>query len=226
MRLNWSKIFKKQRIPEAYQWYEDSFRPKELLKKKLSEARFVIVDCESTGLSPKKDKILSIGAVAVQNFSVNLKDTFSAEVKQDYFNNQSIAVHEITPGTSAQGREEKEVLHEFLEFLRGDVFIAHHANFDFQLISNALKHHRQFSLLNYMYDTMWMVSRVDDHFKHQTLVKSGEFKLESLCQRYHIPMDGAHTALGDAYATALLFARLLKKLEKGGVKNVSDLLKG
>lgn len=215
----------KPRLPENYNWYGQACADSALLKTKISEIRFVVVDTETTGLNPRKDQILSIGAVSVQNFAVRVGDSFDAHLKQQYFNNDSIAVHEITPGKSANAQDAGDVMVQFLEYLRGSVFIAHYAHFDYQIISQLLKKHQGFGLQNQIYDTMWLLPRIDDHFRHPDLVKPGEFGLESLCMRYHIPQSDLHTALGDAFATALLFARLLKKLELRGVNTLQDLLR-
>jgi DNA polymerase-3 subunit epsilon len=225
MKKSWLSILSKSQIPEEFQWYDDACQQVKSSKEQLSQIRFVVLDTETTGLNPKKDKILSIGAIGVQNFSVHLQDSFSAELKQDFEKNESIAVHEITPGKSAQAQDEKEVLGAFLKYLQGAVIIAHHAQFDYQILSEAYQKNFGFKLQNQMYDTMWMLKRVDEHFQHQSLVKPGEYQLESLCKRYHIPMEAEHTALGDAFATALLFTRLLKKLELRGVKTLKALLK-
>lgn len=216
---------KKKKLPGSYNWYPKACADPVLLQTKITEIRFVVVDTETTGLDAKKDQILSIGAVAVQNYSVLLTDSFDAALRQQYFNNESIAVHEITPGASATAREAGEVIKQFLDYLQGAVIIAHNVHFDYQIISETMKKLMGFGLHNHYYDTMWLLPRVDDHFRHTSLVKPAEFSLESLCKRYHIPFADQHTAVGDALATALLFARLLKKLETRGVKNLGELLK-
>lgn len=214
-----------QKIPEEYREYSNNCKSKQLLKTKLSEIRFVVLDTEATGLDVKKDRILSIGAVAVKNYSVLLNDSFEAEIKQEYYNKESILVHEITPGRSAHAKDSKKVMQEFLQYLSSSVIIAHYLNFDYQMISKELKLQIGIGLHNRSYDTMWLLKRVDAHFQHENLIKKGEYQLETLCKRYQIPMEDQHTAMGDAFATALLFARLLKKLELRGVKTLGDLLR-
>jgi DNA polymerase-3 subunit epsilon len=61
-------LFRKPPLPPAYRWNEEACANPSLLKKNLSEARFVVLDTETTGLQPRKDAILSIAAVEVQGY--------------------------------------------------------------------------------------------------------------------------------------------------------------
>jgi len=45
-----------------------------------------------------------------------------------------------------------------------------------------------------------------------------------LCGVYNIPVENRHTALGDAYMTALLLQHILEGLKKRGVKTAGKLL--
>ena len=57
--------------------------------------RFVVFDNESTGLDPRKDRIVSIGAVAVRDGDILLDDMFEATVRIAY-NTSAVVVHGIT----------------------------------------------------------------------------------------------------------------------------------
>ena len=79
-------------------------------------------------------------------------------------------------------------------------------------------------MLNKTYDTVNLAKRVDTHFSQPGLFNNKELSLESLCERYAVEINDRHTAMGDAMATALLFIKLIKKLEKRGIKNGKQLL--
>ncbi len=221
--LNW--FANKNVIPSEYAWYEKACDKRSVLKQRIDECRFVVLDTETTGLDPRTDRILSIGAVGVQNFSVNVADSFETLLKQDHRNAESIAVHEITPGVSAQADLPKDVLDKFLHYLQGSVIIGHYVEFDHAILSESCKRQLGFKLANQQYDTMQLLRRTDNHFAYNNLNKPGDFELENVCNRFNIPIADRHTAMGDAFATALLFTRQLKKLQKRGIKTVGELLK-
>ncbi len=223
--MNWFSALKGEKIPEQFADYAQSVADRSLLKKPLAEARFVVLDTETTGLDPKKDRILSIGAVAVSGYSASVADSFEAHLKQDFDKNETIAVHEITPGSSAQAELPKAVLADFIHYLKGDIIIGHYVDFDFKILSESCKRNLGFGLKNKRYDTMQLLKRTDTHFRFENLNKPEDWGLDKICERFQIPISDRHTAMGDAIATALLFARQLKKLEKRGVKTVGELLK-
>lgn len=223
--MDFLSFFRKPPLPPAYRWYEEACADASLFKRPLHEARFVVLDTETTGLNPRKDGILSIAAVEVQGYTLKVGHIFEAEVQQPHFNNESISIHEITPGRAAGAKPIGEALHELLLYLRGDVIIGHHIGFDYEILSRACQGQLGFPLRNKRYDTSQLLRRTDTHFAHDTLHQSHEWGLDSLCERYQIPLPDRHTALGDATATALLFMKLLKRLEKRGARTVKDLLK-
>lgn len=212
-------------IPEEFDWYIKACDKNVVLSQAISEARFVVLDTETTGLDPKKDRILSIGAVAVQGYSLKVNDSFEVALKQSQFNKESIAVHEITPGSSALAEEPKSVMTDFLNYLKGAVIIGHYVDFDYKILSEAVHRQLGFHLLNKRYDTMQLLRRTDTHFAYNNLNKPSDFGLDQVCERFNIPISDRHTAMGDALATSLLFARQLKKLEHRGINTVKDLLK-
>lgn len=223
--MSWlnSLFAQKKKIPEAFCWYAESIE-KDLLKKPLKEIRFVALDTETTGLNPKNDHILSIGAISIKNYQLKIEDSFEVILEQDNQNNEAITIHEITPGISKAGASKKESLQAFLKYLDNAVIIGHNVDFDYKILSKAYYRNFEFSLLNKSYDTVKMVKRVDTHFSESSLHKPQELSLENLCKRYHVEINDRHTAMGDAMATALLFTKLLKRLEHRKVRTLKELL--
>lgn len=223
--MDWlSSLFERTpKLPEEFQWHAKC-RDKELLKRPLEEVRFVALDTETTGLNPRTDRILSIGAIGIVNFGLHADDSFEAVLHQDNQNNEAIAIHEITPGQSKLGANKTETLKSFLTYLDDAVIIGHHVEFDRQILSAAYQRNFGFSLLNRSYDTVNLVRRVDTHFSEPGLFKPEDLSLENLCQRYHLELHDRHTAMGDAFATGLLFVKLLKRLQKRKVRTLKDLL--
>jgi len=218
------KIFKRTpNLPSTFKWYEKCLEQNHN-KKALNEIRFVVIDTETTGLNPATDRILSIGAVEVINYNIVIDNSFETVLQQQHNNTSAIHIHEITPSTSALGAEKKQVFHDFLTFIDDSILIGHNIGFDFAILNHAYQRSFGFSLLNKTYDTVNLIKRVDTHFSQPGMFNSAELSLESLCERYAVEINDRHTAMGDAMATALLFTKLLKKLEHRGIKNGKQLL--
>ena len=67
----------------------------EKLPEKISEIRFVVFDTETTGFDKKKDRILSIGAVRIENKSIEISDNFEVFLEQSVFNPETVKIHGI-----------------------------------------------------------------------------------------------------------------------------------
>src|SRR3954451_13524292 len=83
----------------------------------LEQVRFVVLDTETTGLDPRRDRLITIGAVAVQFGEILLEDAFEVLLKLDY-NRSSVTVHGITRDESLRGIAEPHALALFLDYLR------------------------------------------------------------------------------------------------------------
>lgn len=110
MKFNW---FKKivQDHPKFWETYLSYFD-----ENKSKIKRYVVFDCETTGLNYKNDRILSIGAVGISNNRVEISDFIEVFIKQDIFNPETVAIH----GILKEGPEkvvEVEALIRFLENL-------------------------------------------------------------------------------------------------------------
>src|ERR1041385_7362962 len=82
----------------------------------VDRVRFVVLDCETTGLNPYTDRIITIGAVGFLDGEILLEDSFDAMLKMSR-NSGSVTVHGITRDESRSGMEETQALELFLDYL-------------------------------------------------------------------------------------------------------------
>ena len=201
MALNWFKKIVKDypKFWETYLSYFDENQSK--------EQRFVVFDCETTGLDYKTDRILSIGAVAIQNNQIIVGDFMEVFLQQDIFKPESVPIH----GILKEGKEEKiveaEAVIRFLEFIKDATLVGHHVDFDIEMINQALDRLNVGKLENQAMDTDVMYQKL------KSLPQEEQSSLDELCDIYKIKKSDRHTASGDAFITALLFLKLKKKLE-------------
>ena len=184
--------------------------------------RFACVDSESTGLDPRRDRIISIAGVGIQQGEIHLDDQFSVIIPIDY-NTSSVTVHGITREAAADGVEEPEAVSQFLEWLQDGVIVGHHIQHDITLLNVACERHFKFHLRNKAIDTMeaFLAIQAAGGFRRKALPEGYSF--DALCDWFNIVPHDRHTALGDAYLTAQIHLRILKEAGKLGLWNLRDL---
>jgi DNA polymerase-3 subunit epsilon len=106
----------------------------------IGRRRLVVVDVESSGLDPRHDRLISIGAVAVQGGAVQLADAFETTLRQDRpSSGENILVHHIGGTAQVEGREPNFALMDFLEFVGKAPLVGFNADFDCMLIERAMR---------------------------------------------------------------------------------------
>ena len=174
-----------------------------------SEVRFVVLDSETTGLDPRKDRLITIGAVAVRGDEIVLEDSFEALIKVAY-NTSSVTVHGITRDDTLSGLEEPEALERFLDYLADGVIVGHHIKHDVDTLNAGYERNFGFQLQNRFLDTMALTLNLekDGAFAHRGPIR--QFELDALCEMFDVVPHDRHTAPGDAFITAQVFLRLLR----------------
>jgi DNA polymerase-3 subunit epsilon len=212
------------RVPAEFAEYRDAQPRWSDRARPVDEVRFVVLDTETTGLDPARDRVLSVAAVGVRGFSIDVSDSLDLRVRQHLATAGGVDVHEITPGEAARGLPEEEVARRLLGFLGGAVLIGHHVAFDVAVLGRLVRRTLGFPLLNRSYDTVALAGRVDGKLLDSEAVPRAQLALDALCGRYGVEIEGRHTAMGDAFATALLFLKLLSRLKERRVRTLGDLL--
>ena len=201
MAFNWLNKMVKEH-PKFWMRYLSYFEENQNKKK-----RFVVFDCETTGLDYKSDSILSIGAVAIENNQIIVGDFMEVFLIQDNFKVALVPIHAILK----EGKEEKIVEAEgiirFLEFIKEATLVGHHVDFDIEMINQGLTQLGVGKLKNEFMDTEVMYQKLN------YLSQEQHSSLDELCDIYKIRKSDRHTASGDAFLTAQLFFKLKKKLE-------------
>jgi DNA polymerase III subunit epsilon len=186
------------------------------------EARFVVLDTETTGLDPRRDRIITMGAVAVCAGEIRLDDAFEALLRLAY-NNSSVTVHGITRDEALDGMEESEALPLFLDYLRDGIIVGHHIGHDIEALNCACERHFGFRLRNRSLDTMDLALHLKDGGAFADRSMAEGFSLDALCDMFGVVPHDRHTAGGDAFLTAQVFLRLLRAAERMGRNTVGSL---
>ncbi len=175
---------------------------------------FVVFDIETTGLNPKNDNIIEIGAVKISNRKVI--DSFSTFVHIDKkLPGKIIELTSITDDMLQGQPEIDEALPAFLDFAKGCVLVAHNAKFDLGFIKENTK---VLSIENYnppVLDTLELSKALIKDVKNH--------RLNTLTKKLGINLINHHRAVDDANATGQLLIILLNKLSEREIYDVSKL---
>ena len=188
----------------------------------IDRVRFVVLDVETTGLDPRTDRLITIGAVAVQQGEIVLEDSFEALLKVAR-NTSAVTVHGVTRDESARGMDEQDALQAFLDYLRDGVIVGHHIGHDVGTFDAAFERHWGFHMSNRNLDTMDLTLHLEKAGGFSGSPPIRHFTLDSLCERFGFIPHGRHTASGDAFITAQVFLRLLRLASKYGRDTLARL---
>jgi DNA polymerase-3 subunit epsilon len=195
----------------------------------IEHAKYVVFDTELTGLQPKKDSIVSIGAVKMQGGRINMSDFFYRVVEpRTKLTGASVLIHGITPTEASECPSIEVLFPEFLEYLGDCILVGHFVSVDMAFINLEMKRLYGLSLQKAVVDTYmiykWMRQKEEDVCAYHGGI-SEDVSLSAIAAKYDIPVNGAHNSIEDAFVTAQLFQRFISFLPKFGIKTVGDLLK-
>ena len=169
----------------------------------------MVFDTETTGLNPKEDEILSIGAVKIKDNKILTSQTFEVYLKNSKeISSKSIQIHGIRPCDLQNAKNSEEAIKEFLEFIGPRPLIGYYLEFDVSMINKYIKPMLGVTLPNKMIE----VSEI--YFdKTITLIPQGniDLRFDTILQNYDIPNMGSHNAVNDAIMTALIYLKLTKE---------------
>lgn len=158
---------------------------------------YVCVDLETTGLDPKRDKIIEIGAVRVREGEVI--DRFSEFVNPARkLEERIIKLTGIQDAWLENARGIEQVLPEFMDFAGEEPLLGHSVRFDFAFLKKAAVN------LDIPYER-WGMDTLKIARKYLPELESRS--LPYLCTYFQIPHT-AHRAYEDAKATSRLFGKL------------------
>ncbi|MGB5736664.1 MAG: 3'-5' exonuclease [Thiohalocapsa sp.] len=181
----------------------------------LNEVRFVVLDCETTGLDARRHRIVSIGAVGIVDCQIDLGDSFEALLRVR-FNTDATLVHGITRHETRAGMAEVDAMARLLHYLRDGVIVGHHIGHDLAMLDAALARHGDGHLHNHFVDTgeLALLLEGDGAFGEEKTLT--DLSLDGLCTRFGVVPYDRHTAPGDAFLTAQVFLRLLRLAARHG----------
>ena len=167
----------------------------------------VILDTETTGLSADKDRIVEIACIELSNHipTKNIFHTFinpETKVSADAF-----SVHGYSDEFLSNKPKFKEIVKNFLDFIKDKKLVIHNADFDLGFLNNELRRLNVKPILKSdVVDTLQIARS-----KFPGVGNS----LDALCKRYKINVEARekHSALVDCHLLSKVYIELIDKKE-------------
>jgi DNA polymerase-3 subunit epsilon len=184
----------------------------------LAQARFVVVDVETSGLDARRDELLAIGACAVQELRVRPGESYATILRRDQAGErENILIHGIGPQAQSSGVAPEEALMGFLELAGKVPLVAFHAPFDRTVLDRALRETLGVRLLNPFIDLALLAPALVPEAR---LAHAG---LDDWLAYFGLRALARHRAADDAFASAELFLILLARAHGRGLTTVGAL---
>ena len=167
---------------------------------------YVVFDTETTGLNPKKDEILSIGAVKIKGNKILMSEKFELFVRPSHeVNEESIKIHQIRNVDLQNGCEPLDAIEQFLHFIGSRSLVGYYLEFDVAMVNKYLKTHLGISLPNPQIEISGLY-----HDKKIKLIPDGviDLRFDVMMNDLGLPIFGKHDALNDAMMSAMMFVKL------------------
>ena len=182
----------------------------------LEQATFVVVDLETTGLTPASARICEIGAVRVRE--LELQDEFETLVDPGVPLGPAISALTGLRDGQLRGQPPAAVaVRQFLEFAGDAVLVAHNARFDLAFLDRETERLTGARLAGPVVDTVGLARRL-------LAGRTSRAGLASLSHFFGTAARPCHRALPDARATAEILLRLLGLAQERGARTVADLV--
>lgn len=173
----------------------------------------VSLDLETTGLEAARDRIVSVGAVRLQDGHVFGAAALDRLVRPGIpIPEGSFAIHGISDQLVADAPPLPELWDELRAYLEGCVIVGHQIGFDLAVLAAEAKRHDLPPLEPPALDTMAL---------YRSIAPGRQASLDSAAAALGLSVFGRHTALGDALVTAELFNAMLPELQARGIADLA-----
>lgn len=181
------------------------------------DQEWVSLDCETTGLNPRTDDIIAIGAVRIAGNRILTSERLELLVRPEQrVSADSVKVHRLREQDVARGISQDEAMHQLMRFIGSRPLVGYYLEFDLAMINRVL-----FPMLGMgLPQPRIEVSGLYYDHKFRQLPsdqRTGEVRIDlrfaTMMQDLGLPVREAHDAVNDAVMTAMAFIKLRHLLD-------------
>ncbi len=189
------------------------------VKPDVRSERWVVLDTETSGLDPNRDRLIAIGGVAVDEGGVLPGDSFEVVLRSDAGSSASnIVLHGIGRDAQANGVPAAEALAAFRDWARAAPRIGFHVDFDRIVLARAFAQAGIDDAPRRWLDLAPLAAALEPHAE-----RYGAHSLDDWLAAFGIECTVRHNAAADALATAELLLRLKSMAARQGARGFGAL---
>ena len=167
----------------------------------------IVLDTETTGISVKEGhRVVEIGCIELDNL-VPTKNKFHCYLNPERkVSEKALEIHGYTDDFLSNKKKFKEVVEEFLTFVKDKRLVIHNAEFDLSHLNNELEILGKKKLNNEFIDTLTLA---------REKFPGSQVSLDALCKKYRIDNSKRvqHSALVDCSLLAKVYINLIDQKE-------------
>jgi DNA polymerase III subunit epsilon len=174
----------------------------------------IAIDCETTGLNPKKDDIVAIAAIKIRDTRILTSERFEETVRPEAkMTAAAIKIHRLRERDVEGGRSMSEVLPDLLNFIGGRPLVGYYLSFDVAMLNKHVRRLVGVGLPNPLIE----ISSLYYERKFGTAQPGTQVDLSfgRILQDLQLPTLNQHDAFADALMTAMMYLALRDLKERG-----------
>ncbi|MEJ8852963.1 3'-5' exonuclease [Variovorax robiniae] len=171
---------------------------------------WVTLDCETTGLDVRRDRIISIGAVRIVGNRLLTSERLQLLVRPERaLKSESVIVHRLREQDVALGMDPAQAVRRLLDFIGSRPLVGYYLEFDVAMLNREV-----FPMLGVrLPQPMVEVSAMYYDYKSRQLPaheRGGtiDLRFQTIMNDLGLPLRDAHDALNDAVMAGLAFVKL------------------
>lgn len=177
------------------------------------EKEWISVDCETTGLNPRQDEIISIGAIPIRGNQILTSQRLELLIKPSgTLKKENILIHRLRHKDLEFGISPAEAAERFLTFVGSRPLVGYYLEFDVAMLNRLV---RPFLGVGLPQANIEVSGLYYDYKFAKRWNSNVDLSFEAIRQDLELPFIGeAHDAISDALMAALMFVKLRRLLKQ------------
>lgn len=191
----------------------------------MNALEILVLDFETTGLDPARDRIVMAGWVLIRHARIELGSADELRVHPEAAAGvgQSAVIHGIVDSDLEDATDEAGLLEALMPLLAGRVIAAHAAAIERGFLHHLLRRHGGVRLPHTFVDTLAVERRLLESRGMPAQAQQDALNLATARSRYGLPPHSQHSALADAVACAELLLAQISVLEGHRVLRLAEI---